>query len=97
MAANIAAKTKDFTLNKLKLTNIVNYFKKDGTIGNKIKTSLGSLTDTLKNGWKNMSGKNKLIAAIGLATIGAMTAIWGKGKYEDGKIDQKYADRAKFN
>ena len=66
------------------------------TIGNKIKTTVGGLKDTLKTGWKNMSGKNKLIAGIGLATLGVAGLIWGEGKHNAGKIDQKYEDRAKF-
>lgn len=94
--ATTSGKVKDWGLKKAKLTKVVDYFKKDGTIGNKIKTSIGGLKETLKTGWKNMSGKNKLIAGIGLATVTAMGLIYGAGKEKAGKIDQKYEDRAKF-
>lgn len=89
-------KTKNWGLEKAKLTKVVDYFKEKGTIGNKISTSLAGLKDTLKNNYKNMSGKSKLIAGIGLATLSAVGMIWGAGKYQAGKIDQKYADRARF-
>lgn len=87
---------KNWSLKKAKLSGLVDYVKKDGTIGNKLKTTVGGLKDTLKTGWKNMSGKNKLIAGIGLATVTAMGLIWGEGKHKAGEIDQKYEDRAKF-
>ena len=87
---------KNWSLKKARLSGLVDYIKKDGTIGNKIKTTVGGLKDTLKTGWKNMSGKNKLIAGIGLATLGVAGLIWGEGKHNAGKIDQKYEDRAKF-
>ncbi len=96
VAAEAITKTKSWALDKAKLTKVVDYFKKDGTFGNKVKTSIASLTDTVKNGYKNMSGKNKLIAGIALATLTATGLIYGAGKHQAGKIDQKYEDRAKF-
>lgn len=94
--SNAATKVKTWSLDKAKLTGIVNYIKKDGTIGNKVKTAITGLKDTLKAGWNGMSGKGKLIAGIGLATLTVAGLIYGKGKEEAGKIDQKYEDRAKF-
>ena len=91
-----ATSVKNWSLKKAKLTGVVDYFKKDGTIGNKVNSSISSLKNTLANGWKNMSGKNKLIAGIGLATMTAVGLIYGAGKHNAGKIDQKYEDRAKF-
>ena len=94
--SNNAAKLKTWSLDKAKLTGIVNYFKKDGSIGNTVAKSINGLKDTLTTGYKNMSGKGKLIAGIGLATLTAAGLIFGAGKYNAGKIDQKYEDRAKF-
>lgn len=96
VVSEASTKTKAWALDKAKLTKVVDYFKKDGTIGNKVKTSLSGLKETLKNGYKNMSGKNKLIAGIGLATLTVAGMIYGAGKHNAGKIDQKYEDRAKF-
>ena len=90
------AKLKTWSLDKAKLTGIVNYFKKDGSIGNTVAKSINGLKETLTTGYKNMSGKGKLIAGIGLATLTAAGLIFGAGKYNAGKIDQKYEDRAKF-
>jgi len=89
-------KIKNGALEKTKLAPVVDYFKKDGSIGNKIATSLAGLKNTLQKSYANMSGKGKLIAGIGLATLSAIGLIWGAGKYRAGKIDQKYEDRAKF-
>ena len=96
VVSEASTKTKAWALDKAKLTKVVDYLKKDGTIGNKVKTSLSGLKETLKNGYKNMSGKNKLIAGIGLATLTVAGLIYGAGKHNAGTIDQKYEDRAKF-
>lgn len=87
---------KNWSLDKAKLTGIVNYFKKEGSIGNTVTKSIAGLKDTLTNSYKNMSGRGKLIAGIGLATLTVAGLIFGAGKYNAGKIDQKYEDRAKF-
>ncbi len=85
--------TKEVTYNsEKKLTKqVVN-----DTFGAKITSSIHKLNKTIKKSWKSLPAKTKLIALVGLATTATAGLIYGAGKHQAGKIDQKYDDRAKF-
>lgn len=66
------------------------------TLGTKLTSAIKGLNDTIKTSWKSLPAKTKLIALIGMATTATAGLIYGAGKHQAGKIDQKYEDRAKF-
>ena len=66
------------------------------TFGAKLTSTIQNLNKTIKTSWKSLPAKTKLIALIGMATTATAGLIYGAGKHQAGKIDQKYEDRAKF-